>query len=131
MTAFDLSSVGKEPSKLWDENKLNSNPCSPVVLEDRIYAVNKSILICSDIYTGKVIWQSRIAEGSVWSSPVVVGGNLFLFSQDGKCSVVKLGEKEGERLATNSLGDDVLGSPAVVNNAMYVRSVSALWKIAE
>jgi outer membrane protein assembly factor BamB len=131
MTAFDLSSVGKEPSKLWDENKLNSNPCSPVVLEDRIYAVNKSILICSDIYTGKVIWQSRIAEGSVWSSPVVVGRNLFLFSQDGKCSVVKLGEKEGERLATNSLGDDVLGSPAVVNNAMYVRSVSALWKIAE
>lgn len=131
MTAFDLSSVGKEPSKLWDENKLSSNPCSPIVLNDRIFAVNKSILVCSDVYTGKVLWQSRIAEGSIWSSPVVVGENLYLFSQDGKCSVVKLGEKQGERLATNDLGEEVLGSPAVVNNAMYVRSVSALWKIAE
>lgn len=131
LTAFDLSSVGKEPSKLWDNNKLSSNACSPLVVGNRIYTVSRTILVCGDVYSGKTLWQSRIAEGNIWSSPVVVGDKLYLFAQDGKCSVVQLGDTEGKVIATNVLGEDVLGSPAVVSNAMYVRSVSGLWKIAE
>ncbi|XZE33302.1 PQQ-binding-like beta-propeller repeat protein [Pirellulaceae bacterium SH501] len=130
ITAFDLSSTGT-PSKLWTSNKANSNACSPLVKDGRIYTVNRTVLVCSDIYTGKVLWQLRIAEGSIWSSPVIVGDRLYLFSQDGVCSVVKLGDEQGEKLASNPLGEEVLGSPAISGDAMYVRSVSSLWKIAE
>lgn len=130
ITAFDLSSAGT-PSKLWTSNKASSNACSPLVKDGRIYTVNRTVLVCSDIYTGKVLWQLRIAEGSIWSSPVIIGDRLYLFSQDGVCSVVKLGDEQGEKLAANPLGEEVLGSPAVSGNAMYVRSVSSLWKIAE
>ncbi len=56
---------------------------------------------------------------------------MYLFAIDGKCSVTQLGETEGVRLALNELGEDVLGTPAIAGNAMYVRSVSSLWKIAK
>ncbi|XZE46008.1 PQQ-binding-like beta-propeller repeat protein [Pirellulaceae bacterium SH467] len=130
ITAFDLSSSGT-PSKLWASNKANSNACSPLVKDGRMYTVNRTVLVCSDIYTGMVLWQLRIAEGSIWSSPVIAGDRLYLFSQDGVCSVVKLGADGGEKLAANPLGEEVLGSPAISGNAMFVRSVSSLWKIAE
>jgi hypothetical protein len=50
---------------------------------------------------------------------------------DGKCTVTQIGDSEGVRLATNELGEDVLGTPAIAGDAMYVRGVSSLWKIAK
>jgi len=48
--------------------------------------------------------------------------------------VVKLGdgsaESKGEIVATNEFGERVLGSPAVADDAIYVRSDSSLWKIS-
>jgi outer membrane protein assembly factor BamB len=131
ITAFDLSSVGKEPSELWKSGKLAAQSSSPLVVKGRLYSVKGPSLYSGDIYTGDLKWQARVAEGSVWASPVVAGDRLYLFAMDGKCSVTKLSDDGGERLALNTLGEDVLGSPALSGNAMYVRSVSGLWKIAE
>jgi hypothetical protein len=62
---------------------------------------------------------------------VVAGNNLYIFTEDGKCFVVNLGDEKGEVVETNDLGESVLGSPAISGNALYVRGVSSLWKIAE
>ena len=132
MTAFDLSSVGTGPSKLWDNNKLSSNACSPLVVGKSVYTISRTVLACGDLFTGESKWQTRLADAkSIWSSPVVAANNLYVFSDDGRCFVVELGDKEGKVVATNELGEAVLGSPAVSGNAMYVRGVSSLWKIAE
>ncbi|MFN7290150.1 MAG: PQQ-binding-like beta-propeller repeat protein [Pirellula sp.] len=131
LVAFDLSSSGGEPSELWKSSRIGVESSSPVVVKDRIYTIKGPAVYSGDIYTGDVKWQARVAEGSVWSSPVVAKDRMYLFSMDGKCSVTQLGESEGVRLALNELGEDVLGTPAIVGDAMYVRSVSSLWKIAK
>jgi len=132
LTAFDLSSVGASPSKLWDNNKLSANACSPLVVGKSVYTISRTVLACGDLFSGKSKWQTRLADAkSIWASPVVAANNLYVFSDDGRCFVVELGDKEGKVVATNELGEAVLGSPAISGNAMYVRGVSSLWKIAE
>ena len=132
LTVFDLSSVGASPSKLWDNNKLSANACSPLVVGKRVYTISRTVLASGDLFSGELKWQTRLADAkSIWSSPVVAGNNLFVFGDDGKCFVVELGDEEGKVVATNELGEAVLGSPAISGNAMYVRGVSSVWKIAE
>jgi outer membrane protein assembly factor BamB len=132
ITALDLSSVGASPSKLWDNNKLGANACSPLVVGSRIYTISRTVLACADIYSGELKWQARLADAkSIWSSPVVANNLLYIFTEEGKCLVVRLGDEKGEVVATNDMGESVLGSPAISGNAMYVRGVSSLWKIAE
>jgi outer membrane protein assembly factor BamB len=132
LTAFDLSSAGAVPSKLWDNNKLAANACSPLVVGKRVYTISRTVLASADLFSGELKWQARLPDAkSIWSSPVVAGNNLYIFTEDGKCLVVNLGDEKGEVLETNDLGESVLGSPAISGNAMYVRGVSSLWKIAE
>jgi outer membrane protein assembly factor BamB len=130
LVAYDLSSSG-EPSELWKSSRIGIDSSSPLVLKDRIYTIKGPAVYSGDIYTGEVKWQARVAEGSVWSSPIVAQDRMYLFAMDGKCSVTQLGDSEGVRLSLNELGEDVLGTPAIAGNAMYVRSVSSLWKIAK
>jgi outer membrane protein assembly factor BamB len=132
ITALDLSSVGSSPSKLWDNNKLSANACSPLVVGSRVYTISRTVLACADIYSGELKWQARLTDAkSIWSSPVVANNLLYIFTEEGKCLVVRLGDEKGEVVATNDMGESVLGSPAISGNAMYVRGVSSLWKIAE
>ncbi len=132
LTAFDLSSVGTNPSKLWDNNKLSANACSPLIVGKRVYTISRTVLASGDLFSGEFKWQARLPDAkSIWSSPVVAGNNLYVFGDDGRCFVVELGEEEGKVVATNELGEAVLGSPAIAGNAMYVRGVSSVWKIAE
>jgi outer membrane protein assembly factor BamB len=130
LTALDLSSSGA-PSELWKENKLNPNACSPIVSGDKIYVVSRTVLVCGDAFTGKVLWQLRIPDAQqIWSSPVIAGNRLYLFSMEGACFVVSLDGDQGSIVEKNQLGDEVLGSPAISGNAMYVRGATSLWKIA-
>ena len=132
LTVFDLSSARASPTKLWENNKLSANACSPLVVGKNVYTINRTVLANGDLLTGELKWQLRLADAkSIWSSPVVADKHLYVFADDGKCFVVELGEDEGKVVATNELGEAVLGSPAISGNAMYVRGVSSLWKIAE
>jgi outer membrane protein assembly factor BamB len=132
ITALDLSSVGDVPSKLWDNNKLSANACSPLVFGNRIYTISRTVLASADLFSGELKWQARLADAkSIWSSPVIANNLLYIFTEEGKCLVVQLGEEKGEVIQTNDLKESVLGSPAISGNAMYVRGVSSLWKIAE
>jgi len=132
LTVFDLSSVGAVPSKLWDNNKLAANACSPLVVGKRVYTVSRTVLASADLFSGELKWQARLPDAkSIWSTPVVAGNNLYIFTEDGKCFVVNLGDEKGDIVETNDLGESVLGSPAISGNALYVRGVSSLWKIAE
>ena len=132
MTTFALGSPDQAPAKLWDNSKLSSSTSSPLVSEEKIYCVNRSILIRANGATGEIEWQLRLPEaGSIWSSPVLGKTHLYLFTEDGHCFVVDVTGTEGVIAATNALGDGVLGSPALSDNSLFVRSANSLWKIAK
>ena len=92
--------------------------------------VNRSGLVRGDAISGEMSWQLRLPDaGTIWSSPIVTGNRLYLFTDKGRCFVVELDTAEGKIIATNELGEPVYGSPAVLGDAIFVRSDSAVWKI--
>lgn len=118
------------PQVEWTSNRLNASACSPVVVGDEVYVVGRAgVLVCASLKDGEVKWQLRI-NGSYWATPVYAGGYIYCINETGEAQVVKPGEKP-EIVARNDFGQNVLGSPAVAGNALYVRSDGVLWKIAQ
>jgi outer membrane protein assembly factor BamB len=114
----------------WTAPRLGFGAASPVLHEDRIYTVNRAgVLNCGSTADGKLLWQLRL-KGAFWATPVLAGEHLYLVNQDGLVHVVKLhGDKQGELVAENDLGEKVLASPALSGNAIYYRTEKHLWKI--
>lgn len=115
---------------LWENNKLAPGNASPLVYKDHVYVLNKAgVLTCGSDKDGEIAWQVRL-KGPFWSSPVIAGDHLYAFNQDGISQVVRLGEK-GEIVAENTLGENILGTPAIGDNALYVRTEKHLWRISQ
>ena len=115
---------------LWKENRLSPSSASPVVHDGRVYILNRAgVLACGSAETGDMLWQVRL-KGPYWATPVLVGSHLYCFNQEGEVHVVSVGEK-GEVVGTVELGEAVLGSPAVTDDAMYLRGGQRLWKIGQ
>ncbi len=116
--------------ELWENNKLAPGNASPVIHNDRIYALNKAgVLTCGRLSDGEIAWQVRL-KGPFWASPVIAGQHVYSFSQDGVSQVVRLGEK-AEIVGENALGESVFGTPAVFGDALFVRTEKHLWRISK
>ena len=127
LTVLERSGDAK-PALAWDSNRLNSSAASPILAGDYVYVINGAgVLNCADAETGKSLWQLRIG-GRHWSTPLVAGDRMVCINQDGQARVVQLGRR-GKLLGTNEFGAAILGSPAVAEGALFVRSDEYLWKI--
>lgn len=129
ITALKFTSGMEKPEVLWQENRLNPNSCSPIVDNGLIFTVNRAVLVAGDAETGKVKWQTRLPQGQYWSTPVLAGEHLYAFTYEGIASVIQVGEKQGKVVFERDLGEKVLGTPAVVGNAMFLQTDSNLWRI--
>jgi outer membrane protein assembly factor BamB len=130
LVALQLKADG--PEVLWENAKLRVSSSSPVIGAERVYCAKGSVMVAGDLKTGELVWQERLpqAEGSAWSTPVVTGSGVYFFDQSGKCFVVRDNGAAGEVIAESQISGPILGSPAVVGDALLVRSDSVLWKIA-
>lgn len=107
-------------------------PC-PLAKDDYIFGVHDGgFAVCFEAKTGKLIWKERIASGrtAVYSSPVLVDGNVYVASTRGQVSVFSAA-KEFKLLAKNDLGEDVMASPAVANKCLYIRGTEHLFCIGK
>lgn len=134
-TAYSVSSSG-ELTEEWNSAKLRPSSMSSVVHGDRIYALNRAgVLSAFSAIDGTEQEKIRVIKGgSAWATPVVANGHMYFFAQGGQSYVVRLGSAPGEKSEVVSEhtfdGEVFLGSPAVANDAMFVRSDKYLWKIA-
>jgi len=115
----------------WKQPAGAPDQSTPVVVGDRIYMVTAGgILSCLDSSTGKIVWKERIG-GDFASSPLAVDGRIYLFSAiGGKTTVIAPGDQL-KVLATNVLDDGCMASPAVVGNAMIVRTKKNLYRLED
>ena len=128
---FELGTALEKPELVWEASRLSPRSASLLVNPLGVIGLNRSVLVCCKD-GGELRWQARLPDaGQFWSTPVIAGDYLYGFAMDGTCFVVKLSEDTGELVGEYKLGEEVLGSPAVSDKALYVRSVDALWKIAE
>ncbi len=130
ITALRPPKGSAHPEILWRGAKPGPATPSPLAYDGRVYSVNTAgVLISTDIKTGEEKWKLRL-EGPFSGTPVAAGGLLYIFNEKGVGQVVKPGDTSGEILASNDLGEMFLCTPAIANGAIYIRSDSTLWKIA-
>ena len=127
--ALDL----EDGSLRWDYRKGQGYVPSPIFHRGVLYLVSDGgILTALDGEAGGVIYEGgRMPLPSrFFSSPVVAGERIYLTSEDGDTHVIRPGP-QFEVLATNSLDEPVMASPAVVDGTIYLRGAEHLYAIAE
>jgi len=102
---------------------------SPLLVGDELYVVNDGgIATCLDAKTGETHWVQRLG-GSYSASPVFADGRIYFLSEEGMARVIAPG-REFRVLATSKIGGDTLGSMAIANGSIFIRTDSYLYRIA-
>jgi outer membrane protein assembly factor BamB len=102
---------------------------SPLCFDGRVYLVkNGGMLSCFEARTGRTFFlEERLgAIGDYYASPVAAGEQVCVISQQGMAVVLRAGDTL-EILARNPLGEQVLATPAIIGNHLYVRTVKSLF----
>ena len=101
---------------------------SPIVVDGLLYtASDESFISCIDTATGDPVWTERVG-GKFAASPIYADGRLYFFDQQGTALVLKPGRTMGV-LATNTLANGLMASPAVTGKSLLVRTRSHLYRI--
>jgi outer membrane protein assembly factor BamB len=130
ITALTRDGQSNAADVVWRERRLSPGSSSPLVYRDRVYALSRAgILNTGVLATGEHLGSLRL-KGPFWATPVAAGDFLFFFNQDGLAQVVDIGGDEAEIMSQIEMGESVMGSPAIDDGQLYVRSISSVWKIA-
>jgi outer membrane protein assembly factor BamB len=112
----------------WKVKRGVSNKPSILLIDDLIFMIGDTgIASCVEAKTGNIVWQQRIG-GEYSASPVYADGKIYLFSEDGKTTVLKP-SRTFEKLAENKLDEGFLASPAIAGRALFLRTRTHLYRI--
>ena len=117
----------------WMQPRVSGYTPSALVHAGKVYAVHDTgILNVIDAKSGKLIYRARVGGGghTFSASPVGVGSHVLLVTEEGVSFVLDAGN-EYKEVARNDLGEMSLASPAIAGNALYIRTQSKLYKIAQ
>jgi outer membrane protein assembly factor BamB len=113
---------------VWRSSKGVAYVPSPLYHEGYLYVVADGGLVsCLKAATGEPVWQER-QQGGFTSSPVLVGDVLYVTNEAGKTFVLKTGPKF-QVVATNSVEEGVLATPAVSGGRLFLRTSGHLYCI--
>jgi outer membrane protein assembly factor BamB len=119
---------------LWTQTRGTSYTASPVLHDNKFYALtDNGMLSCFNATTGEPYYhQQRMPQPDNFkASPVAAGGNLYLASESGVVTVIKMGEKF-EIAATNTLTDQMfVASPVVAEGELFLRSKTHLFCVSD
>ena len=103
---------------------------SPLLIGDLIFMVDDAgVASCVEAKTGEIVWQKRIG-GQYSASPIFADGRIYCFSHENQTTVFAP-RREFQQLAVNELDDGFMASPAVIGNALILRSKTHLYRIEE
>ena len=115
----------------WSKTGRGSYMPTPLAYRGLLYVLaNNGVFDAYDLATGKEIYRQRLPlVGSGYSaSPVAADGKIYLSNEDGEMLVVEAGPRF-KLVATNSMGEMLMATPALSEGVMYVRALSTLFAI--
>jgi len=119
------------PGKLqiaWKNKRNVPKKPSLQLAGDLLFSIDDGgIASCLEAKTGKEIWRERVG-GNYSASPLYAEGRLYLFSEEGKTTVLAAG-REFKKLAENTLEDGFMASPAVAGQALILRTRTHLYRV--
>ncbi len=142
MGAFDLDGEGDiqgtgHVAWVFDRTeRMMTDMASPLLVSGRIYfhKGKDALLSCMDAATGEPHYMAQRIKGlgnqKAYASPVAAGGHIYLTAVNGTTVVIK-DAPELEVVAVNSVGEFVGGTPAPVDNELFIRGEKHLFCIAD
>ena len=118
-------------SIVWSMTGRGSYMPTPIAYQGSLYVLaNNGLFDAYNLKTGKEVYRQRLPlVGSGFSaSPVAADGKIYLSNEDGEILVIGAGEKFNH-IATNSMGELLMATPALSEGVMYVRSASSLFAV--
>jgi outer membrane protein assembly factor BamB len=88
---------------------------------------NNGVLDAYKLRSGEEVYRQRLPLiGSGFSaSPIAADGKIYLSNEDGEILVVAAGV-EFKHIATNSMNELLMATPALSDGVMYVRTSASL-----
>jgi outer membrane protein assembly factor BamB len=119
---------------LWRYDKAMPNIPSPLYYQNVLYILREGgILTSVNPANGEIIKQGRVKDATdgYFASPVAADGKIFLMSEGCKFSVLKAAG-EWDVLGVYDFDEsECRATPAIVGNAVYIRTHSALYAFAK
>jgi outer membrane protein assembly factor BamB len=116
----------------WRKTDAGPYVSSPVLLDGHLYFTKSrdGMLSCVDAKTGEPHYDQRRVPGlgQMYASLVAAEDRIYLTDRGGTTVVIKHGP-EMEVLATNTLGEGIDASPALVGDQMFIRGAEHLYCI--
>jgi outer membrane protein assembly factor BamB len=123
------SGVVGEPQ--WKAASLQTSMPSPLVYGSRVYtSTGQGVICCANAKTGKELYKNR-EKGAYSASPIAGDGKIYCLSETGVCTVLKADSDEADVLANNDLGEETLGTPAIANGLIFIRTDKAVYAIGK
>lgn len=121
---------GASPEVAWRSSRNVSLKPSVIIEKGLLFMLDDGgIVSCLDAKTGQEFWRERV-QGNYSASPLLVGEKLYIFSEEGKASVLNAG-KEFKVLSTNTLENGFMATPAIAGQALILRTKSHLYRVEE
>jgi outer membrane protein assembly factor BamB len=120
-------------SVAWSKTARGSYMPTPLIYGEYLYVLaNQGVFDCYNLKTGEEVYRQRLPHqgGGFSASPVAADGKIYLPAEDGDIFVVKAGAKF-ELLATNSMSELLMATPAISSGLMFVRTQHHLFAIGK
>jgi outer membrane protein assembly factor BamB len=126
-----LNDTGVVGEPEWKTAALQTGMSSPLVYGGRVYTLSgQGFVSCADAKTGKQLYKERL-KGAFSASPIAGDGKIYCLNETGVCNVLKADSNEFDILATNDLGEETLGTPAIANGVIFIRTDKAVYAIGK
>ena len=112
----------------WKSSQGTGSRSSQLLLGEKLFLIGDagtaSVL---DAVSGKALWQKRLG-GEFSASPILADGRIYASNQGGDTFVLSAADPS-TILATNTLDDGCMASPAVFDAAIYLRTKTHLYRL--
>lgn len=115
----------------WSRTGRGSYMPTPLIYKGLLYVLaNNGVFDAYNLQTGAEVYRQRLTSvGNGFSaSPVAADGRIYLSNEDGDIIVVTAGP-EFKQIATNSMGELLMATPALSDGVMYVRTARSLFAV--
>jgi outer membrane protein assembly factor BamB len=115
---------------VWRLGRAVPKKPSLLLVDDLLFMIGDAgVASCVEARTGDVVWTARVG-GSFTASPVWADGRVYLFSEEGKTTVIEAARRYNV-LAENELGDGFMATPALAGRAFFLRTRTHLYRVEE
>jgi outer membrane protein assembly factor BamB len=120
-------------SVVWSKTGRGSYMPTPLIYNGILYVLaNNGLFDAYKLQTGEEVYRQRLPViGSGFSaSPVAADGKIYLSNEDGEILVIAAGPTFSH-IATNTMGELLMATPALSEGVMYVRGAESLFAIGK